>query len=135
MNQTKPRRKIIRNGKTAPARKTSYKKTEVETDVTVGIGGKIYQKALQSRDKYRELAREALVSGDRVAAESHFQHADHYNRIISEAHEAEEEKLLNAPKALATDITDLNLTVAAAVLEDALTADTAGNSIDSNDSL
>lgn len=135
MNQIKPRRKIIRNGKTAPARKTNHRKTEVETDVTAGIGGKIYQKALQSRDKYRELAREALVSGDRVTAESHFQHADHYNRIISAAHEAEEEKLLNASQTRVTEITDISVTVTQTILEETSTISTAFNSLDSNDSL
>src|SRR6187397_3101909 len=32
--------------------------------------------------KYMSLARDALASGDMVAAESYFQHAEHYNRII-----------------------------------------------------
>jgi Domain of unknown function (DUF4167) len=31
------------------------------------------------------LARDALASGDMVAAESYFQHAEHYNRIIMAA--------------------------------------------------
>lgn len=37
--------------------------------------------AAASRDKYLNLAREALGSGDRIEAESHYQHADHYYRV------------------------------------------------------
>lgn len=36
-------------------------------------------------DKYSTLARDALASGDSVAAENYFQHAEHYNRIIATA--------------------------------------------------
>jgi len=38
--------------------------------------------AAQIAGKYLSLARDALASGDLVAAESYFQHAEHYNRII-----------------------------------------------------
>lgn len=36
-------------------------------------------------EKYMTLARDALSSGDSVAAENYFQHAEHYNRIIMTA--------------------------------------------------
>src|SRR6266436_453836 len=38
--------------------------------------------AAQIAQKYLSLARDALASGDLVAADSYFQHAEHYNRII-----------------------------------------------------
>jgi hypothetical protein len=38
--------------------------------------------AAQIAEKYLSLARDALASGDLVAAESYFQHAEHYNRIV-----------------------------------------------------
>ena len=38
--------------------------------------------AAQIAQKYLSLARDALASDDVVAAESYFQHAEHYNRII-----------------------------------------------------
>src|SRR5215469_1037739 len=38
--------------------------------------------AAQIAQKYLSLARDALASGDLVAAESYFQHAEHYKRII-----------------------------------------------------
>jgi hypothetical protein len=41
--------------------------------------------AAQIAEKYLSLARDALAPGDMVAAESYFQHAEHYNRIIMAA--------------------------------------------------
>lgn len=35
-------------------------------------------------DKYLNFAREAMGSGDRIAAEGFFQHADHYQRLLNE---------------------------------------------------
>src|SRR5437588_2646786 len=38
-------------------------------------------------DKYLQLARDAQTSGDPVAAENYFQHAEHYFRMIAAAQE------------------------------------------------
>ena len=38
----------------------------------------------QQFDKYMNLARESLAAGDRVSAEFHYQHADHYLRLQNE---------------------------------------------------
>jgi hypothetical protein len=38
--------------------------------------------ATQSREKYNNMARDAMASGDRVLAEYYLQHADHYYRIL-----------------------------------------------------
>ena len=35
-------------------------------------------------DKYNNLAREALSSGDKILSENYFQHADHFTRIANE---------------------------------------------------
>ena len=35
-------------------------------------------------EKYSNLAREALSSGDKILSENYFQHADHFSRILSE---------------------------------------------------
>ena len=35
-------------------------------------------------EKYNNLAREALSSGDKILSENYFQHADHFTRIINE---------------------------------------------------
>ncbi len=47
---------------------------------------KIRGTAAHIAEKYMSLARDALSSGDLVGAESYFQHAEHYNRIIMAAH-------------------------------------------------
>ena len=45
---------------------------------------KLPQGAEKLAEKYNALAKEALSSGDRVLAESYFQYADHFLRIIDE---------------------------------------------------
>ena len=35
-------------------------------------------------EKYNDLAREALSTGDKILSENYFQHADHFMRIINE---------------------------------------------------
>ena len=35
-------------------------------------------------EKYNNLAREALSTGDKILSENYFQHADHFTRIINE---------------------------------------------------
>ena len=35
-------------------------------------------------EKYSNLAREALSSGDKILSENYFQHADHFTRVLSE---------------------------------------------------
>jgi hypothetical protein len=40
--------------------------------------------AMQSREKYQNMARDAMSMGDRVLAENYLQHADHYYRVLLE---------------------------------------------------
>lgn len=46
---------------------------------------KVRGNAAHIAEKYSSLARDALVSGDRVMAENYLQHAEHYNRILAAA--------------------------------------------------
>jgi len=46
---------------------------------------KIRGTAMHIAEKYSSLARDAMSSGDTVAAENYLQHAEHYNRIIMAA--------------------------------------------------
>src|SRR4028118_465180 len=48
---------------------------------------KIRGTAQHIAEKYSQLARDAQASGDPVAAENYFQHAEHYFRIIATAQE------------------------------------------------
>ena len=42
------------------------------------------QSAEKLLEKYNDLAKEALSSGDRILSESYFQHADHFMRIVED---------------------------------------------------
>ena len=44
-------------------------------------------------EKYNNLAREALSSGDKILSENYFQHADHFTRILSEQENNKKVKL------------------------------------------
>ena len=46
---------------------------------------KVRGTAMHVAEKYMSLARDALSSGDNVAAENYLQHAEHYNRIVAAA--------------------------------------------------
>ena len=45
--------------------------------------GRNNQNAAKLVDKYNNLAREALSTGDKILSENYFQHADHFARILS----------------------------------------------------
>ena len=46
--------------------------------------GRNNQNAAKLIDKYNNLAREALSSGDKILSENYLQHADHFSRILSQ---------------------------------------------------
>ena len=46
--------------------------------------GRNNHKAPKLIEKYNNLAREALSSGDKILSENYFQHADHFMRILNE---------------------------------------------------
>ena len=45
--------------------------------------GRNNQNAAKLIEKYNNLAREALSSGDKILSENYLQHADHFSRILS----------------------------------------------------
>ena len=45
--------------------------------------GRNNQNAAKLIDKYNNLAREALSSGDKILSENYLQHADHFSRILN----------------------------------------------------
>ena len=46
--------------------------------------GRINHNASKLKEKYNDLAREALANGDKILSENYFQHADHFVRVIEE---------------------------------------------------
>jgi uncharacterized protein with von Willebrand factor type A (vWA) domain len=51
--------------------------------------------AFQVAEKYQTLARDATSAGDRVLAESYYQHAEHYLRLIRESQEEQNNRQQN----------------------------------------
>ncbi len=56
--------------------------------------GRNNQNAAKLVDKYNNLAREALSSGDKILSENYLQHADHFSRILAlqEANKSNDQK-------------------------------------------
>ena len=48
------------------------------------LPGRNNQNASKLVEKYNNLAREALSSGDKILSENYFQHADHFARVLNE---------------------------------------------------
>lgn len=59
----------------------------VQTFDSNGPDVRIRGNAIQITEKYMGLARDAAAAGDRVLAESYYQHAEHYQRMLNEAAE------------------------------------------------
>ena len=58
---------------------------------SAGPDGKVRGTPQQIIDKYQMLARDAQLAGDRVAAESYLQHAEHYSRLLGDAQRQQQE--------------------------------------------
>lgn len=69
------------------------------------------QNASKFFEKYSNLAREALSSGDKILSENYFQHADHYKRVMNENElfkKSKEDKSNEAPELKIEKISDEN---------------------------
>src|SRR5271170_5596724 len=73
-----------------------------------GPNVKIRGTAHQIFERYVALAREASTSGDRVAAENLYQHAEHYFRVMSAANEDQQHRATRPapPVDLQTEMAD-----------------------------
>jgi hypothetical protein len=73
-----------------------------------GPNVKIRGNPLQIFERYVALAREASTSGDRVAAENLYQHAEHYFRVMNAANEAHQHPAMRptAPADLQTEMSE-----------------------------
>ena len=56
------------------------------------IPGRNNHNASKLIEKYDNLAREALSSGDKILSENYFQHADHFKRILNEQENHKKER-------------------------------------------
>ena len=58
-------------------------------------------------EKYNNLAREALSSGDKILSENYFQHADHFTRILNEQESFKKARYLSETNEK-KDLADIN---------------------------
>ena len=69
--------------------------------------GRNNQNAAKLIDKYNNLAREALSSGDKILSENYLQHADHFTRILNEQDYQKKNNLMSGNSAnLQQDLTN-----------------------------
>ena len=59
------------------------------------IPGRNNHNASKLIEKYSNLAREALSSGDKILSENYFQHADHFTRVLTEQELQKKSKFSN----------------------------------------
>ena len=59
------------------------------------IPGRNNHNASKLIEKYNNLAREALSSGDKILSENYFQHADHFTRILKEQEIFKKNKIID----------------------------------------
>ena len=59
------------------------------------IPGRNNHNAPKLIDKYNNLAREALSSGDKILSENYFQHADHFTRILNDQETFKKNKIID----------------------------------------
>ena len=59
------------------------------------IPGRNNHNASKLIEKYNNLAREALSSGDKILSENYLQHADHFTRILNEQETYKKQRLYN----------------------------------------
>ena len=64
--------------------------------------GRNNQNASKLIEKYSDLAREALSSGDKILSENYMQHADHFSRVLQSREKAKELNL-NSSNAVRDD--------------------------------
>ena len=58
--------------------------------------GRNNHNAAKLHEKYNNLAREALSSGDKILSENYFQHADHFTRILNDQENIKRIKVSNS---------------------------------------
>lgn len=77
-----------RNGGNNPHHNRPRMPHRIQTFDSNGPNVKIRGNAYQVFERYVSLAREAAASGDRIAAENLYQHAEHYFRVMNANGEA-----------------------------------------------
>ena len=59
------------------------------------FSGRNNHNASKLLEKYNNLAREALATGDKILSENYFQHADHFQRVLNEKDQIKKSKQID----------------------------------------
>jgi hypothetical protein len=108
MRPGQTRRPYGRNNGNNPYRDRQQIPRGSQTLDSNGPSVKIRGTAHQIFERYVALAREAYTSGDRVAAENLYQHAEHYFRVVNAANEDHQHRATRptAPADLETEMAE-----------------------------
>ena len=91
------------------------------------IPGRNNHNASKLIEKYNNLAREVLSSGDKILSENYFQHADHFTRILNEQESFKKNRFSSDPKM------DPNISEKITADENKLKEDTKEKVVDKNE--
>ena len=69
-------------------------------------------------EKYENLAREALSSGDKILSENYFQHADHFTRILNEQEAYKKARYASSTNEINKELPEDNVTEAEVIVEE-----------------
>jgi hypothetical protein len=69
-------------------------------------------------EKYENLAREALSSGDKILSENYFQHADHFTRILNEQEAYKKARYASTNEINNKELSEDNATEEEVIVED-----------------
>ena len=89
MRHNRPRRNRFRNND-RPFRRNDFQDIRIRTGGINNASNNLQRKSFGRNghnaekllEKYNNLAKEALSSGDKILSESYYQHADHFLRVI-----------------------------------------------------
>ena len=73
----------MKNKRSRPFRRTHSNRNHSDNFNTGNNGARVRGSLSTVLEKYKNLAKDAMSSGDYVGAENYLQHAEHYSRIIN----------------------------------------------------
>ena len=72
----------MKNKRSRPFRRTNSNRNHSDNFNTGNNGARVRGSLTTVLEKYKNLAKDAMSSGDHIGAENYLQHAEHYARII-----------------------------------------------------
>ena len=73
----------MKNKRSRPFRRTNSNRNQSDNFNTGNNGARVRGSLSTVLEKYKNLAKDAMSSGDYIGAENYMQHAEHYTRIIN----------------------------------------------------